>query len=147
MLKLLFAPCPGVGDVLPWAVVDAVPAEDALGVVETPVPDLALDVEALATDPAAGPAARAAVPLLYGTKGTKSWILVFSLLHMVGVYLFIGAQGTVATYGIMAGLLVLLGANMLIQRGKKPADWMKALPLFHVTMLVYVVSIIADYFV
>ena len=87
------------------------------------------------------------IPLLYGIGGTKSWIHVFSLLHLVGAFLFIGVQGTIARYGIMAGLLVLTGANILIRRGRTPSDWMKALPLFHVTMLVYIVSMIADYFI
>jgi len=87
------------------------------------------------------------IPLLYGIKGTKNWIHVFSLLHLVGAYLFIGVQGTIAKYGIMAGLLVLTGANILIWRGETPSDWMKALPLFHLTMLVYIVSIITNYFI
>ena len=87
------------------------------------------------------------IPLLYGTKGTKDWILVFSLLHTVGALIFIGVQGTVARYGIMAGLLVLTLANIMIRRGETPSDWMKALPLFHMTMLVYIVSMIADYFI
>ena len=87
------------------------------------------------------------ISLLYGTKGTKNWIHVFSLLHLVGAYLFIGVQGTIATYGIMSGLLILLTANLLIQKGNTPASWMKVLPLFHMTMLVYVASIIIDYFI
>jgi 4-hydroxybenzoate polyprenyltransferase len=87
------------------------------------------------------------IPLLYGTKGTKDWIHVFSLLHLMGALMFIGVQGTIARYGITAGLLVLTGANMLIRRGKTPSEWMKALPLFHMTMLVYITSMIADYFI
>jgi 4-hydroxybenzoate polyprenyltransferase len=87
------------------------------------------------------------ISLLYGVKGTKNWIHVFSLLHLVGACLFIGVQGTIATYGILAGLLILTVANILIRRGETPSDWMKALPLFHMTMLVYVASMIADYFI
>jgi len=85
------------------------------------------------------------IPLLFGIKGTKSWIHVFSLLHMVGAYLFIGVQGTIATYGIAVGAMLLLIANFLILRGESPGEWLKALPLFHLTMLTYVVSIILDY--
>ena len=87
------------------------------------------------------------IPLLYGIKGTKNWIHVFSLLHLVGACLFIGVQGTIATYGILAGLLILTVANILIRRGETPSEWMKALPLFHMTMLVYVASMVADYFI
>ena len=84
------------------------------------------------------------VPLLYGTEGTKVWIHLFTLLHMGGAYLFIGVQGTIATYGIALGVLLLLIANLLIRRGESPGEWLKALPLFHLTMLIYVVSIILD---
>ena len=43
------------------------------------------------------------------------------------------------------GVLLLLGANLLIQMGRTPEDWLKALPLFHLAMLVYVASMIIDY--
>lgn len=87
------------------------------------------------------------VPLLYGTKGTKHWILLFTILHIGGAYLFMSVQGSIATIGIMVGVLLLLGANLLIRRGKTPEDWLKALPLFHLAMLVYVASMIIDYLV
>lgn len=87
------------------------------------------------------------VPILYGASGTKCWILFFTLLHMAGAILFFHVLGVIATYGIIAGLLLLLGANIMILRGKNPADWLKALPLFHFAMLVYVVFMIVDYFI
>jgi 4-hydroxybenzoate polyprenyltransferase len=87
------------------------------------------------------------VPLLYGTRGTKHWILLFTILHIGGAYVFLSVQGSIATIGIMVGILLLLGANLLIQRGKTPEDWLKALPLFHLAMLVYVASMIIDYLV
>ena len=87
------------------------------------------------------------IPLLYGTRGTALWVLFFSLLHTGAAWLFIGVQGAVATYGIVIGLLLLLTANALILRGKEPTDWLRALPLFHVAMLAYVVSMIADFFI
>ena len=87
------------------------------------------------------------IPLLYGTRGTALWVLMFTLLHAGAAWFFIGFQGTVATYGIVVGLLLLLTANALILRGKEPTDWLRALPLFHVAMLVYVVSMIADFFI
>ena len=85
------------------------------------------------------------IPLLYGTRGTKHWILLFTVLHIGGAYLFMSVQGSIATIGIMVGVLLLLGANLLIQRGRTPEDWLKALPLFHLSMLVYVASMIIDY--
>ena len=85
------------------------------------------------------------IPLLYGTRGTKHWILLFTVLHIGGAYLFMSVQGSIATIGIMVGILLLLGANLLIQRGRTPEDWLKALPLFHLSMLFYVASMIIDY--
>ena len=85
------------------------------------------------------------IPLLYGTRGTKHWILLFTVLHIGGAYLFLSVQGSIATIGIMVGVLLLLGANLLIQRGRTPEDWLKALPLFHLSMLFYVASMIIDY--
>jgi 4-hydroxybenzoate polyprenyltransferase len=87
------------------------------------------------------------IPLLYGTRGTALWVLMFTLLHAGAAWFFIGVQGTVATYGIVVGLLLLLTANALILRGKEPSDWLRALPLFHMAMLAYVASMIADFFI
>lgn len=87
------------------------------------------------------------IPLLYGTKRTKYWILFFTLLHVAGAALFVRVLGLITIYGITAGLLLLLGANILILRGENSADWLKALPLFHIAMLVYIVSMIIDYFI
>ena len=84
------------------------------------------------------------IPVLYGTRGAKLWILVFTLLHVAGAYLFVGVHGSVATVGIAAGVFLLLVANVLILRGRTPGDWLRALPLFHGAMLVYVVSMIAE---
>jgi 4-hydroxybenzoate polyprenyltransferase len=87
------------------------------------------------------------IPLLYGTRGAALWVLLFTVLHAGAAWLFIGVQGTVATYGIIVGLLLLLTANVLILRGKEPSDWLRALPLFHAAMLAYVASMIADFFI
>jgi 4-hydroxybenzoate polyprenyltransferase len=87
------------------------------------------------------------IPLLYGTKGAARWVLLFTLLHAGAAWLFISVQGMAATYGIIAGLLLLLMANVLILRGKTPADWLRALPLFHMAMLAYVASMILDFFI
>jgi hypothetical protein len=46
--------------------------------------------------------------------------------------------------GIIFGLILLLVANILILRGSDPDSAMKALPLFHVTMVVYAGAILLD---
>ncbi|UCD45811.1 MAG: UbiA family prenyltransferase [Candidatus Bathyarchaeota archaeon] len=87
------------------------------------------------------------IPLLYGTRGTVYWIHFFTLLHLVGAYLFVGVHELIATYGIVIGVLLLLCANVMIMKGRSPSDWLKALPFFHLAMLAYVASMIIDYFI
>jgi 4-hydroxybenzoate polyprenyltransferase len=87
------------------------------------------------------------IPLLYGIIGTKYWIFFFTLLHVATAALFSQVLSVIAVYGVITGLLFLFGANVLILRGKDSTDWLKALPLFHVVMLVYVISMIVDYFI
>jgi hypothetical protein len=43
--------------------------------------------------------------------------------------------------------LLLSAANLLIHRGESQREWMRELPLFHAAMLVYVASMIADFFI
>ncbi len=89
----------------------------------------------------------ATVPLLYGVRGAKRWIHGFSLLHAAAAVLFTRVHGGVAVAGLGVGLFLLLAANLLIHRGETQDEWLRALPLFHVAVLVYVVSMIADFFV
>ena len=86
------------------------------------------------------------IPVLYGIKGTVYWIIVFTLLHMGSATIFINALGQTAKYGVIAGLLVLITGNIIIYKGNTTANWLKALPFFHITMLIYTSSIIIDYF-
>jgi hypothetical protein len=53
----------------------------------------------------------------------------------------------VAVIGFAVGLLLLSAANLLIHRGESQREWMRELPLFHAAMLVYVASMIADFFI
>ena len=87
------------------------------------------------------------IPLLYGVKGTMAWILGFTLLHGAAAVLFSEAVGVITKYAFGLGFTLLLCANMIIIRGKTTETWLKALPLFHVTMLIYTLSIAIDYFV
>lgn len=89
----------------------------------------------------------ATVPRLYGVGGAKRWIHGFTVLHAAAAVLFTRVHGPVAVAGLGAGLLLLLAANLRIHRGTSQAEYLGALPLFHGAMLVYVVSMIADFFV
>jgi len=87
------------------------------------------------------------IPVLYGMKGTVYWVLIFSLLHVVAATVFLNVLGTVSLVGFILGFVLLAIANYIILTGKSAVSGMKALPLFHVTMLIYAISIILEYFV
>jgi len=86
------------------------------------------------------------IPVLYGVDGAKRWVLVFTALHLIRAFQFFKGMGPIMMYSLAAGLVLLTVANALIMRGRDSAAWLKALPLLHVTMLIYVASMIADYF-
>jgi 4-hydroxybenzoate polyprenyltransferase len=85
------------------------------------------------------------IPLLYGMKGTTYWILSFTAMHFVTSAFFLSVLRTVALIGFVIGFLLLIIANAMLLKGKTAQTGLKALPLFHVTMLVYAGSIIFSY--
>lgn len=86
------------------------------------------------------------IPMLYEMKGTSYWILLFSILHIAAAILFVNFLGNTALIGFSISFVLLTVANYKILTGKNADSAMKALPLFHVSMLIYAVSIIAGYF-
>lgn len=87
------------------------------------------------------------IPVLYGMKGTTYWILLFTILHFVAAAIFLTVLGTVAIAGFAVGFLLLSVGNYWVLKGKSAGSGMKALPLFHATMLIYAISIILSYVV
>lgn len=87
------------------------------------------------------------IPVLYGIDNTKRWILAFSILHIVMAFMFFRGMGSIMLYSFGAGLALLSIVNVLISRSSDSAGWIRVLPLFHVTMLIYVASMVADYFI
>ena len=85
------------------------------------------------------------IPLLYGLKGTVYWILFFSILHLVATIFFLNVLGTVAIIGFAVGFTLIAAGNIIILKGKNAAAGMKALPMFHVAMLIYAITIILEY--
>ena len=82
---------------------------------------------------------------LYGVKGNKIWVHSWSVVHLITsvIFAFFGL-GVAAKYGFAVSWILIILANILIIRGKKAKDWLKALPLFHASLLVYILSIIID---
>jgi len=84
------------------------------------------------------------VAALYGTSGSVFWSAGFSAVHACTALLFMSVLGWIARTGLIAGLGLLLIANLVIMRDRNPAAGLRVLPLFHITMLVYAVSILLD---
>ena len=87
------------------------------------------------------------IPTLYGLKKTAYWVLFFTIAHIVTAIVFVKGLGPVAIGGFMIGFLLLSIGNYLILKGKNAPSGMKALPLFHIAMLTYALSIILAYFI
>jgi 4-hydroxybenzoate polyprenyltransferase len=84
------------------------------------------------------------IPALYGINGTVYWIGGFTIIHVITAAVFFPYVGKLARIGIAVGLILLCLANIRIMRGRDPDSAMKALPLFHVTMVVYSMAILLD---
>jgi len=84
------------------------------------------------------------IPALYGMKRTAYWIFFFTVMHLVSAAFFLRALGAIALAGFSVGFLLLLVANSVLMNEKNAKAGLRVLPLFHVTMLIYAVSIILD---
>lgn len=87
------------------------------------------------------------IPILFGLKGTAYWILFFSVFHIITSIIFVNILGWISLFGFGIGFFLLTIANLRVLRGQNAKSAMKSLPLFHVTMLIYAITIIAVYFV
>jgi 4-hydroxybenzoate polyprenyltransferase len=83
------------------------------------------------------------IPVLYGMNGTAYWIAAFTAVHAVTAFLFMTRLGWIGRAGILAGLILLLYANIIIMREKTPDATLKVLPCFHVAMVLYAGGIAA----
>jgi 4-hydroxybenzoate polyprenyltransferase len=85
------------------------------------------------------------VPTLYGMKGTAYWILGFTVLHLLIAPFFLREVGTIALASLGITAVLLVAVNYKILKEKSPEAGLRVLPLIHVTMLIYGISIIASY--
>ena len=87
------------------------------------------------------------IPVLYGLKGTAYWVLIFTVFHIIAAIVFANILGLISFVGFGIGFFLLIVANYKILIGKNAEAAMKSLPLFHVTMLIYSITIIATYII
>lgn len=86
------------------------------------------------------------IPTLYSIKTTAYWILGFSIWHFVMAAVFLVNLGALLlVVGFAASFILIAVANAKILKEKTPQATIKVLPMFHVAMLIYAVTIIANY--
>jgi 4-hydroxybenzoate polyprenyltransferase len=86
------------------------------------------------------------IPTIYDAKRTRYWIAGFTIIHAMMAGLFITRLEPAARIGLCAGLVLLVIANIVILMSKTPDAALKALPLFHVAMVLYAGGICAGAF-
>lgn len=88
------------------------------------------------------------IPVLYGERGAVIWIVACTALHGAMAVFFAGVLDPVAQAALCVGFLLLVAANGIILRGSgTPEAGMRALPLFHIAMVVYAGGIVLGFFV
>jgi len=83
------------------------------------------------------------IPTMFSMNGTAYWIAGFTAVHVLTAILFMTRLGWIARAGILAGLVLLLYANVIILKEKSPDAALKVLPCFHVAMALYALGIAA----
>ena len=86
------------------------------------------------------------IPTLYGVKTTAYWILGFSIWHYVMAVAFLVNLGAfLPVAGFAISFILIAAANAKIVKEKTSQTTIKVLPMFHVSMLIYAITIIANY--
>jgi 4-hydroxybenzoate polyprenyltransferase len=85
------------------------------------------------------------ITVLYGIKGNLLWIFIFSIINIfTAILLVIFRLGLVALVGFSFSFFLLLLSNIILLRKRDPDTGLKVLPLFHASLLIYILSIILD---
>ena len=87
------------------------------------------------------------ITTMYGINGTIRWMQVFSIIHLIASFFFMPSFGLITTIAGGVGALLILSANMIIKKDPTLKTGLKILPMFHATLLIYSISMIAEYFV
>jgi len=85
------------------------------------------------------------ITILYGLNGNIKWIVIFSLIHLfIAPFFVVFEMGAIAFIGFTFAWGAIVIANVLIIKGKDSKSGLRALFLFHGSLLIYVLSIIID---
>ncbi len=85
------------------------------------------------------------ITVLYGIKGNLLWISIFSLINIfTAIFFIIFRMGLVSLIGFSLSFTLLLLSNILLLKKRDPDTGIKVLPIFHASLLIYILSIILD---
>lgn len=85
------------------------------------------------------------ITVLYGLKGNVVWVNIFTGLHIIMAIIFLIFElGTIALFGFIIAFLILLTANILLLRKRTALGGLKILPMYHLSLFIYMLSIILD---
>ncbi len=87
------------------------------------------------------------IPTLYGMKATAYWIVAFTVFHLVVAAFFVTVIGLWALIGFAVSFTLLTLGNAIILKDKDAHSALKALPLFHLSMLIYAITVITNYLI
>jgi 4-hydroxybenzoate polyprenyltransferase len=86
------------------------------------------------------------IPMVYDIPRTAYWIAGFTIIHGMMASVFMTRLGLTGRFGIIAGLCLLIIANVVILTKKTPDATLRVLPLFHIAMILYAASIALSIF-
>jgi 4-hydroxybenzoate polyprenyltransferase len=85
------------------------------------------------------------ITVLYGIKGNLLWISIFTLINIsTAIFFILFRMGLVALVGFSLSFTLLLLSNILLLKKRDPDTGIKVLPIFHASLLIYILSIILD---
>ena len=87
------------------------------------------------------------IPVLYGERGAVIWTSVCTGIHGIMAFFFAGILNSIGQAAVVSGFMFLIAANLIIVSRKTPDAGMKALPLFHIAMLIYAAGILLAFFI
>jgi 4-hydroxybenzoate polyprenyltransferase len=82
------------------------------------------------------------VTVSYGIQGIMKWVLFFPLILLITAVVFAVYLGWYVLIGFVIGFFLLMLANRTILKQKTPLAALKVLPCFHVTTIIYSLSLI-----
>jgi len=83
------------------------------------------------------------ITTLYGIKGNVKWIAYFTFIHIgFAILLLLFKLGIIALIGFTLPFTLLIIANILLFKNQTSNTAIKILPLYHASLLIYILSII-----